>query len=54
MLGDAIAESGGPALLAEVEALRLATIAFRGAPTAARRATMDAAITRGAPGPGSA
>ncbi len=33
MLGDAIAESGGPTLLAEVEALRLATIAFRGTPT---------------------
>ncbi|MGB7804921.1 MAG: phosphoenolpyruvate carboxylase, partial [Actinomycetota bacterium] len=40
MLGDAIAESGGPTLLAEVEALRLATIAFRGTPTAARRATI--------------
>ena len=29
MLGDAIAESGGPELLAEVEALRKATIAYR-------------------------
>jgi phosphoenolpyruvate carboxylase len=40
MLGDAIAESGGPTLLAEVEELRLATIAFRGTPTTARRATI--------------
>ena len=40
MLGDAIAESGGATLLAEVEELRRATIAFRGTPTAARRATI--------------
>ena len=37
MLGDAIAESGGPELLARVEALRKAAIAFRGRPTPARR-----------------
>ncbi len=36
MLGDAIAESGGADLLAEVEALRTATIAYRGHPTRAR------------------
>jgi len=36
MLGDAIAESGGVALLAEVEALRTATIAYRGHPAEAR------------------
>lgn len=36
MLGDAIAESGGKALLASVEALRTATIAYRGHPTGAR------------------
>ena len=36
MLGDAIAESGGEDLLAEVEALRQATIAYRGHPTEAR------------------
>ena len=46
MLGDAIAESGGPALLAEVEELRLATIAFRGTPTAARRATIVSLVER--------
>ena len=37
MLGDAIAESGGPELLGQVEALRKATIAYRGRPTDARR-----------------
>ena len=37
MLGDAIAESGGPELLGQVEALRKAAIAFRGRPTDARR-----------------
>jgi phosphoenolpyruvate carboxylase len=37
MLGDAIAESGGETLLAEVEALRTAAIAHRGHPTATRR-----------------
>ena len=37
MLGDAIAESGGADLLAEVETLRKATIALRGKPTDARR-----------------
>jgi phosphoenolpyruvate carboxylase len=37
MLGDAIADSGGPALLAQVEALRTATIALRGRATPARR-----------------
>jgi phosphoenolpyruvate carboxylase len=37
MLGDAIAESGGRDLLAEVEALRTGTIALRGHPTPARR-----------------
>ena len=37
MLGDAIAESGGPALLGRVEALRKAAIAFRGRPTDPRR-----------------
>jgi phosphoenolpyruvate carboxylase len=37
MLGDAIAESGGPELLAQVEALRKAAITFRGRPTDARR-----------------
>ena len=37
MLGDAIAESGGAELLAQVEALRKATIAYRGRPTDARR-----------------
>lgn len=37
MLGDAIAESGGADLLAEVEALRKAAIALRGRPTDARR-----------------
>ncbi|HVF08419.1 MAG TPA: phosphoenolpyruvate carboxylase, partial [Actinomycetota bacterium] len=36
MLGDAIAESGGAELLAEVEALRRATIAYRGHPTRTR------------------
>ncbi|MEX0650535.1 MAG: phosphoenolpyruvate carboxylase, partial [Actinomycetota bacterium] len=36
MLGDAIAESGGKTLLASVEALRTATIAYRGHPTGAR------------------
>ena len=37
MLGDAIAESGGAELLEQVEALRKATIAYRGRPTQARR-----------------
>ena len=37
MLGDAIAESGGAELLEQVETLRKAAIAFRGAPTDARR-----------------
>ena len=37
MLGDAIAESGGPELLGQVETLRKATIAYRGRPTDARR-----------------
>ena len=37
MLGDAIAESGGPELLEHVEALRKATIAYRERPTDARR-----------------
>ena len=37
MLGDAIAESGGAELLDQVEALRRATIAFRGVPSPARR-----------------
>ncbi|MGZ8630009.1 MAG: phosphoenolpyruvate carboxylase [Actinomycetota bacterium] len=37
VLGEAIAESGGPELLDEVEALRRATIALRGKPTEARR-----------------
>ena len=46
MLGDAIAESGGPDLLADVEELGRATIAFRGRPTAARRATSSAWWTR--------
>ena len=36
MLGDAIAESGGEAMLAEVEALRRATIAYRGHPAESR------------------
>lgn len=36
-LGDAIAESGGPELLGDVEALRRATIALRGRATEARR-----------------
>ncbi len=36
MLGDAIAESGGEDLLADVEALRTATIAYRGHPTGPR------------------
>jgi phosphoenolpyruvate carboxylase len=36
MLGDAITETGGEGLLAEVEALRTATIAYRGSPTEAR------------------
>jgi len=37
-LGEAIAEHGGPGLLADVEDLRRATIAQRGRPTEARRA----------------
>ena len=37
MLGEAIAESGGPSLLDDVEALRRAAIALRGRPTPARR-----------------
>jgi len=37
-LGEAIAEHGGPELLADVEDLRRATIAQRGRPTEARRA----------------
>ena len=37
MLGDAIAESGGPTLLAEVEALRTRDDRVPGTPTAARR-----------------
>jgi phosphoenolpyruvate carboxylase len=37
MLGDAIAESGGSALLADVEELRTATISMRGRPSAGRR-----------------
>src|SRR5207342_65716 len=44
MLGDAIAESGGPELLGQVEALRKATIAYRGRPTDARRRRVTALV----------
>jgi phosphoenolpyruvate carboxylase len=44
MLGDAIAESDGPELFAEVEALRTATIALRRRPTRARRAHAEAIV----------
>lgn len=46
MLGDAIAESGGEDLLAEVEALRKATIAFRDSPTDARRRRVTSLVAR--------
>ena len=44
MLGDAIAESGGPELLEQVETLRKATIAYRGRPTDARRRRVTALV----------
>lgn len=44
MLGDAIAESSGRALLDDVERLRKATIAFREAPSERRRATVEAIV----------
>ena len=44
MLGEAIATSGGPELLADVEALRTATIALRGRPSDARRRRVVALV----------
>jgi phosphoenolpyruvate carboxylase len=44
MLGDAIADTGGPELLAEVEALRTAAIELRGHPTPARRRRIVALV----------
>ena len=46
MLGDAIAESGGPDLLADVEALRKATIALRERPTVAGRRRVTSLVDR--------
>jgi phosphoenolpyruvate carboxylase len=46
MLGDAIAESGGGELLAQVESLRKAAIALRGHPTAARRRRVTQLVGR--------
>ena len=46
MLGDAIAESGGAELLAEVETLRKAAISFRGKPTDARRERVISLVAR--------
>ena len=44
LLGDAIAESGGSDLLADVERLRKATIALRASPSAARRRQVVASV----------
>jgi phosphoenolpyruvate carboxylase len=44
LLGDVIAESGGPDLLAEVERLRKATIALRATPSVSRRAQVVASV----------
>jgi phosphoenolpyruvate carboxylase len=45
-LGDAIAESGGGELLAQVESLRKAAIALRGHPTTARRRRVTELVER--------
>ena len=50
MLGDAIAESGGADLLAEVEALRKAAIALRGKSTDARRERVISLVAHLGPG----
>jgi phosphoenolpyruvate carboxylase len=50
MLGDAIADHGGPEMLADVEELRRATIALRGRPTEARRARVVGLVAALDPG----
>jgi phosphoenolpyruvate carboxylase len=46
LLGDVVAESGGPDLLADVERLRKAAIALRASPTDAKRARLVADVAR--------